>query len=252
MKIEKNVFMSENVHLFTPTFALKFLRTKMLKNVSVIILLLISVCGFAQTYGSYCDTCVYQLSRDSLNRPQFQGGKVITPPIHKATMLMMNRKMYYELMAITLNLNTKADLNNVVTLTTAQTITGKKRFSDTLISDKGMKSGGVIETKGLNTEGASNKPSVTYNGVQKTKRRLITDDMTLDGTDFFFEIQCTTKDITILLPTIAISDAWFYDMKRTDDTPFVVRFQRPDGSFIRILTKRSATLRNNGTNWNFD
>lgn len=148
--------------------------------------------------------------------------------------------------------STGAAQNDAVTIGGAQTIVGKKRFSDTLLADKGLKSNGIIDTKGLNTEGGVSKPSATFNGVQKTKRRLITANTTLDGLDFSLEVVCSTSDIIINLPSIVLSDAWFYDVKRTDDTAFVVKFLRPDGTFIRILNKRAVTLRNNGTQWAFD
>jgi hypothetical protein len=141
---------------------------------------------------------------------------------------------------------------DAVTIGGAQSITGKKRFLDTIVADNGLRSGGVIDTKGLNTEGGVTKPSATFNGVQKTKRRLITANTVLDGLDFSLEVVCSTVDITINLPSIILSDGWFYDVKRTDDTVFVVKFLRPDGSFIRILNKRAVTLRNNGTQWAFD
>jgi hypothetical protein len=147
---------------------------------------------------------------------------------------------------------TGATPTDAVTIGGAQTITGQKRFSDTIMADNGMRSGGVIDTKGLNTEGGVSKPSATFNGVQKTKRRLITANTTLDGLDFCLEVFCSTGDITVLLPAIAVSDGWFYDIKRTDSTAFVVKFQRPDGTVIRILNKRAVTLRNNGTQWAFD
>jgi Lower baseplate protein N-terminal domain len=242
--------MSENVLNITPTFALKFLGTKMIKNVSAIILLLISVCGFAQTYGSYCDTCVYQLSRDSLNRPQFQGGKVITPPIHKATMLMMNRKMYQELMAITLNLNTKADLNNVVTLTTAQTITGKKRFSDTLISDKGMKSGGIIETKGLNSEGSATKAAISLKGVQSERDTIVSTDFTFDGRygTIGFDTSSGTKNGT--LPQESNTVGWFFVIRKETDDTNELRLKDSNGVvFYTIKSKMSITIKNKNGIW---
>lgn len=128
----------------------------------------------------------------------------------------------------------------------------KRHLRSTLTASAGIKSGGVIETKGLNTEGGINKAAATFGGVQKKKWRLITDNTTIDGTDLWLEIQCSTSDITIVLPSISASDGWTYDVKRTDNTAYVVKFQRPDGSFIRILNKRAATLRNNGSQWNFD
>lgn len=142
--------------------------------------------------------------------------------------------------------------NDAVTVGGAQTVTGKKRFADTVLADNGLKSNGLIQTKGLNTEGSLNAPAATINGVQKVKRRLITQNAGLDGNDFFLEVACQSGDITIVLPVILDSDGWVYDIKRTDNTAFVVRFQRPDGSFIRILNRRSVTLRNSGTQWLFD
>lgn len=91
-----------------------------MKNIfSLLILLFISLSASAQ-YGNYCDTCVYQLSRDSLNRPAQQNGKIISPPIHKATMLMADKKMK----AITASKANQASLdatNATVSLKASQT-----------------------------------------------------------------------------------------------------------------------------------
>jgi hypothetical protein len=207
----------------------------------------------AQSYGTYCDTCVYQLSRDSLNASQVQSGKPITPKIHKATMMMMDRKLNRAFFTLSNLLALKASIDSTVGIANTQTITGKKTFADTIKATKGIKSDGLITTKGLNTEGATNKASATFNGVRKGKRRVITANTTLDGTDFFLEIECSSADIIIQTPPLTSdTEGWIFDIIRTDNTSHVAKFQRPDGSFINILNKRAATLRNNSINWNFD
>jgi hypothetical protein len=130
---------------------------------------------------------------------------------------------------------------------------GKNTFKDSLNAEKGLKSGGLIDTKGINTEGVASKAAITVNGVQKGKRRLITANTALDGNDFFLEVNCSIADIEILLPlNITDTEGWHYDIVRTDNTAFIAKFKRPDNTHIKILNKRAAVLRNNGTNWFFD
>lgn len=145
------------------------------------------------------------------------------------------------------------NINNVVFTIGDQTIAGKKTFSDTIKATKGLKSEGEVDTKGVTTSGSSTKAATTINGVKKGKRRYIIGNTTLDGNDFFLEVACTTSDIEIICPPLSIeTEGWIFDVKRTDETTYVVKFKRPDNSYIRILSKRSAILRNNGTNWYFD
>ncbi len=134
-----------------------------------------------------------------------------------------------------------------------QNISGSKTFTRQVIAQKGIKSDSTIETKGLNTEGSLEKVAMNVKGAIKTSRKIIISDYTLNGTDPFIEIRCEVGDIIIVCPPLNSEfNGMVCDIIRTDDTNFIVSFLRPDGSSIRILNKRSARLRNNGTNWNFD
>lgn len=145
------------------------------------------------------------------------------------------------------------DMNLINLLDSVNNWNKKNTFKDSLTADKGIKSGGLIDTKGLNTEGGASKSAANFNGVRKGKRRVITSNTTLDGTDFLLEIQCSTADITINTPPLtAETEGWIFDIIRTDSTGYKAIFHRPSGADINILNKRAATLRNNSVNWNFD
>ena len=158
-----------------------------------------------------------------------------------------------------------ASLQQVGLVDTAQQeLAGKKIFRDSIIAESGIKTNGLtsnglinaqkgITSKGLNSEGGATKAAIEFNGVKKGKRRLITAHTTLEGTDFYLEVQCATADIVITLPPLTPdTDGWIFDIARTDNTTFKAKFLRPDGTYINILSKRSATLRNNSINWYFD
>lgn len=221
----------------------------MKKNVILFLFLFISGIGFAQSYGSYCDTCVYQLSRDSLNRPAFQGGKSITPPIHKATMMMMHTKHYRDFYTLTNILALKASIDSVVTLSGLQTISGKKIFSDTITATKGIKSNGVIDTKGLNTEGSSTKAAMAVKGVQSEKDTLVSINFTLDGRYGTVGFDCTTGAKDCTFPITTGTTDWKFVVRKDDESTNELIIKTATGiEFYRLKSRMTAVFKNvNGT-----
>jgi len=98
----------------------------------------------------------------------------------------------------------------------AQDIIGKKNFKDTVLAEKGIRSSGIIDTKGVISDGSSTIAAINANGVQKSATVTVTTNTTLDGTYNTIYANTTGGDITITLPSVTSNNTgWAYNIMKT-------------------------------------
>ncbi len=109
-------------------------------------------------------------------------------------------------------------------LTLNNVFTGKNRFADSLTADKGIKSGGLIDTKGVKTSGSSLLAATETNGVQKDAVIELTTSVSLDGTYNTIVCNPSTIDIILTLPALTTNNAgWKYSISKKQASGFNVR-----------------------------
>jgi hypothetical protein len=103
---------------------------------------------------------------------------------------------------------------NVVTIQTAQTITGKKIFADTASFTKGLKSSGNIETKGVSTTGTSAQSAISIQGAIAEKDTIIeTDNFQMNWNHGIAIVKTLTANKVIKLPPIGTKNDWNLTLK---------------------------------------
>jgi len=146
--------------------------------------------------------------------------------------------------------NDNVNLDSLVTIHYEQTILGKKRFADTVKADKGLISSGLIDSKGVKSDGSSTVAAINANGVQKSATVTITGNATLDGTYNTIYANTASGNITVTLPSVTSNNTgWSYSIMKTSssNTLFIAR---PSSSAITIVSNNySITVKNNGTSW---
>ena len=141
------------------------------------------------------------------------------------------------------------DVNNLVFITGEQTITGKKTFADSIKAEKGIISGGLIDTKGLNTEGSTDKAAATINGVQAERDTVVSTNFTLSGLYKTVGFICTTGQKDCVFPNPATTINWIYVIRKDEDSANDLVCKLSTGTeFYRIKSKMTLVFKNvNGT-----
>jgi hypothetical protein len=141
-------------------------------------------------------------------------------------------------------------ITNYVTITTAQTITGKKIFADTASFEKGLKSNGTINTKGLDTEGSATKAAITYKGVQSEKDTIVSTDFDFDGRYGAVGFDCTTGTKSGKMPPESQTINWFFVVRKdTDDANEVVLKTNAGVVFYTLKSKMTIVVKNKNGIW---
>ena len=128
--------------------------------------------------------------------------------------------------------------------------TGKNEFQDSLKVQKGLISGGLIDSKGVKSDGSATVAAVNANGVQKSATVMITGNTTIDGTYNTIYANTASGNITITLPSITTNNTgWSYTIMKTAPTNTLF-IARPSSSTITIVSNNySVTIKNNGISW---
>lgn len=146
--------------------------------------------------------------------------------------------------------NDNVNLDSLVNVFFAQDIIGKKNFKDTILAEKGLKSAGLIDSKGVKSDGSSTIAAINANGVQKSATVTVTTNTTLDGTYNTIYANTTGGDITITLPSVNSNNTgWAYNIMKTSASN-TLSIARPTGSTIKIVSNNfPIILKNNGVSW---
>ncbi len=127
--------------------------------------------------------------------------------------------------------------------------TGKNTFADSLTAEKGIKSGGLIDTKGLNSEGSASTAAATLKGVQADKDTVVTTNFTLDGRYGTVGFDCTSGAKNCTFPTTATTTDWRFVVRKDDNSSNDLIIKTSTGTeFYRLKSKMTAIFKNiNGT-----
>jgi hypothetical protein len=105
---------------------------------------------------------------------------------------------------------------DVVTISGEQSISGKKTFADTLKAGKGLVSSGLIDTKGLNTQGSSSKAAVARRGVESSKDTTVSINYAASGAYGTVTFNCVGSDLTGTLPPYnADTEDWIIEFRKS-------------------------------------
>lgn len=129
------------------------------------------------------------------------------------------------------------------------TWTGKNTFSDSLTAQKGIKSGGLIDTKGLNTEGSASTAAATLKGVQADKDTVVTTNFSLDGRYGTVGFDCTSGAKNCTFPTTSGTTDWRFIIRKDDNSTNDLIVKTSSGTeFYRVKSKMTVIFKNiNGT-----
>ena len=120
---------------------------------------------------------------------------------------------------------------------------GKNTFTDSLTADKGIKTGGLIDTKGLNTEGGVNTAASFINGVQASKVEVITSNITLNGQSNVLLVRPGASDINITLPVASTANkGWKYTLKKDNTAPFMVNIRNSNNTLLKSIYSKDVSL----------
>jgi hypothetical protein len=128
---------------------------------------------------------------------------------------------------------------NVVTINGAQSITGKKIFTDTVVAENGLKSGGVIDTKGLSTKGSSSQSAMSIQGAIAEKDTIIdADNFQTDWSYGVYVVRTLTGNKTVRLPPIGAKNDWSMTFKNEtlDANGFTLFIKDSNGNDVYKLT----------------
>jgi hypothetical protein len=124
----------------------------------------------------------------------------------------------------------------------------KNTFQDSLFAQKGMVSGGLIDTKGLNTEGSSTKAAATLKGVQADRDTVVANDFTLDGRYGTVGFNCSSAVMNCLFPATSGTVDWKFVIRNEDGLNDLVLKTSAGVEFYRIKSRMTVIFKNvNGT-----
>ena len=129
------------------------------------------------------------------------------------------------------------------------TWTGKNTFTDSLKADKGIKSGGLIDTKGLNSEGSATKAAATLNGVQADRDTVVATNFTLNGSYGTVGFDCTGSAKNCQFPDVASTINWRFIIRKDDEIGNDLILKNSSGTeFYRLKSRMTVVFKNvNGT-----
>jgi hypothetical protein len=139
---------------------------------------------------------------------------------------------------------------NVVTIDGVQTVTGKKSFSDTLNAQKGMTSGGLIDTKGVNTEGSATKAALSLKGVQSEKDTVVSTSLALDGRYGTVGFDCTSGIKEGTFPNSTATVGWYFIIRKEDISGNELVLKDANGVvFYTVKSKMVVIVKNKNGIW---
>lgn len=131
--------------------------------------------------------------------------------------------------------------------------TGKNTFADSLNAEKGMKSGGLIDTKGMKSAGSSTKAATEANGVQKDAVIELAASATLDGTYNTIVCNAISADIVLTLPSVnSENNGWRYIVSKKNASAFNVRITASGFNHVIISPSLPKIIKNKGGVWSVE
>lgn len=126
--------------------------------------------------------------------------------------------------------------------------TGKNTFTDTTKFNAGIKSDGLIDTKGLNTEGSVTKAAAHFSGVQSRKDTTITSNYSMTGQYGEVRVITGATNKTLTLPSVS-GDGWFWVIHKVDDDAGLVIVRDASNNLVyEIRSKMSVTIKQISSN----
>jgi hypothetical protein len=142
----------------------------------------------------------------------------------------------------TLNLDSLLNANNIWT--------GKNTFQDSLRANKGLISGGLIDTKGVNTEGTTTKPAINIVGVQSEKDTIVATNLSLDGRYGTIGFDCSTGIKAASLPNETTTIGWYFIIRKEDDSGNDLQIKTSTGVlFYTLKSKMFVVIKNKNGIW---
>lgn len=128
--------------------------------------------------------------------------------------------------------------------------TGKNTFADSLTAEKGIKSGSLIDTKGLKSTGTSTKSATEILGVQKDAVIEVISSTTLDGTYNTIVGSPSGSDIVLTLPAISSDNAgWKYTVSKKQSSSYNVRIVATGFNHVIISPNSPVVIRQRNGSW---
>jgi hypothetical protein len=142
------------------------------------------------------------------------------------------------------------DISNVVFLTGNQTINGQKTFAEIAKFDTGIKSEGLIDSKGVKTAGSQNSPSIQLDGVILEKDTIVSTNFALNGNYGTIGFDCTNVFRDCILPLSATTKDWTFTIRKEDNSTNPLRIKDSTGAIIyTVLNKLTITFKNKNGTW---
>lgn len=138
-------------------------------------------------------------------------------------------------------------------LSSNNTWTGRNTFADSLTANLGIKSGGLIDTKGMKSTGSALKAANEANGVQKDAVIEMTASASLDGT--FNTIVCdpSSADIVLTLPAVTSeNNGWKYIISKKSTSAYNVRVTASGFNHVIISPQLPKIIKNKGGVWSVE
>ena len=143
------------------------------------------------------------------------------------------------------------DIGNLMDLRDSVNNWNKKNtFKDSLIANMGIRSGGLIDTKGIKTSGTSTKAGTENNGVQKDAVVELTASASLDGTYNTILCNPSSADIVLTLPAITGENAgWKYNISKKQSSSYNVRLSASGFNHVIISPDAPIVIRQRNGTW---
>lgn len=138
-------------------------------------------------------------------------------------------------------------------LNSNNTWNGKNTFGDSLTANLGIKSGGLIDTKGMKSTGSSTKAASENNGVQKDAVVELTASATLDGTYNTIVCNAISAEIVLTLPSVTSeNNGWKYIISKKNASAFNVRITASGFNHTIISPSLPKVIKNKGGVWSVE
>ena len=141
----------------------------------------------------------------------------------------------------------------------------KNTFQDSLIAEKGLKANGLISatkgltsdstitSKGVNTEGSTNKAAAQFKGVLSMKDTIITSNYTANGGYGRITGDCASNNIVLTLPVPSAENlGWCYELSKKDASTFNFRITQGTLTHVIFSPNKIVRVRQKGGVWDLD
>jgi len=151
------------------------------------------------------------------------------------------------------------------TWTGTNTWTAKGSFKDSLYADKGLQANGLVSakagvtsdstitSKGVNTEGATNKAAAQFRGVLSMSDTTVTSNYSANGRHGKITGDCSSNNIVLTLPAPTSDNfGWCYELDKKQNSSFTFRVTQGSFSHVIFSPYRVVRVRQKGGFWDLD